>query len=354
MQKFRFDRATLKAKRTDEGYLVDTPVVGRIGIQTYTKADGTIMRELRLPDEVFHADSLASFAGKPITDGHPSEIVTAANAKQLSIGMIKGDGIQDGDNVAAPIIILDGEAIEKAIYGGKSELSLGYTVDLDETPGEWNGQRYDAIQRNIRINHLAIVAKGRAGNARLNLDEAESRVDDLPGGTAMSDGNKLSRVRLDSGLEYDAAPEVAAAFAQVRADAADFKTKLDTVTAERDMLKAEVDKIPQIKADAAAAVKAELEIHSELVKKAVAFNVDCAGLDSTGIKIACIKAVRADADLTGKSADYIDAAFDMAVSVRNDAAIAAQRAAGVKTDGDDKNKPSAYATYKANLGRKED
>lgn len=54
---------------------------------------------------------------------------------------------------------------------GLRELSLGYSLDLDETPGVWNGQPYDAIQRNIRINHLALVEKARAGEqARLNID----------------------------------------------------------------------------------------------------------------------------------------------------------------------------------------
>ena len=50
------------------------------------------------------------------------------------------------------------------------ELSCGYNLRLDETPGVWEGQPYDAIQRDIEINHLALVDKARAGEqARLNL-----------------------------------------------------------------------------------------------------------------------------------------------------------------------------------------
>ena len=56
-------------------------------------------------------------------------------------------------------------------YCGLKELSLGYNLTLDETPGEWNGQHYDAIQRDIRINHLALGREARAGEqARLNID----------------------------------------------------------------------------------------------------------------------------------------------------------------------------------------
>ena len=57
---------------------------------------------------------------------------------------------------------------------GLKELSLGYNLDLEETPGVWNGQQYDAIQRNIRINHLALVQEARAGErARLNIDSRD-------------------------------------------------------------------------------------------------------------------------------------------------------------------------------------
>ena len=48
-------------------------------------------------------------------------------------------------------------------------MSLGYNLDLIEEPGEWNGEKYDAIQTNIRINHLAIVDKARAGSNRISI-----------------------------------------------------------------------------------------------------------------------------------------------------------------------------------------
>jgi hypothetical protein len=66
------------------------------------------------------------------------------------------------------------------------ELSLGYDLVLDETPGEWNGQPYDAIQTGIVINHLAIVREARAGEeARLNIDgkDNENNQTDTQGGT---------------------------------------------------------------------------------------------------------------------------------------------------------------------------
>ena len=55
-------------------------------------------------------------------------------------------------------------------------MSLGYNLDLEETPGVWEGQPYDVIQRNIVINHLALVMEARAGDqARLNIDGRDQK-----------------------------------------------------------------------------------------------------------------------------------------------------------------------------------
>jgi hypothetical protein len=58
---------------------------------------------------------------------------------------------------------MDEKAI-KDFNDGKRELSLGYTCDLEWTPGTApNGETYDAIQKNIRANHLAQVKAARGG-----------------------------------------------------------------------------------------------------------------------------------------------------------------------------------------------
>ena len=230
MTYLRYDRATIKAEVTDEGFLVDSPIVGRVGIQLYKNADGSVRREFRPPEEVFNSDSLNSFVGKPITDGHPAEMVNSKNAKSLLVGAIHTEGKQDGENVVAGITIHDADMIDKVMNGGKRELSLGYKLDIEEIAGEWNGQQYDAIQRNIRINHLAIVPRGRAGNARLNLDrlDAESVI------TGENMPENLSRIRLDSGLEYQAAPEVVVEVEKLRSDKAELTTRADSLQKQLD------------------------------------------------------------------------------------------------------------------------
>lgn len=351
----RYDRATIKAEVTDEGFLVDSPIVGRVGIQLYKNADGTVRREFRPPEEVFKADSLNSFVGKPITDGHPAEMVNAKNAKSLLVGAIHTEGKQDGDNVVAGITIHDADVIDKIIKGRKRELSLGYKVDIEEISGVWNGQEYDAIQRNIRINHLAIVPRGRAGNARLNLDrlDAESII------TGETMPENLSRVRLDTGLEYQAEAEVVQAFEKMRADKVEadahideLQKQLDSVAAERDTLKSQVASADKVRADALEAARAEIKARAMLEKSAEAFKIDCADKSDREIKEAVIKSKRADADLSGKSDDYINAAFDLTVELKADEAMAEQRKAG-RADGGEQKPANTYRNFMKQLGKKE-
>lgn len=164
---------------TDEGFLIDHPIVTTVGIFEYMNPDGSTRRELRLPEEVFAPESLASYEGKPIIITHDAGVVTKENVEKESIGTILSKAYQDGDNVRAKIVIHDTDKMKES---GLKELSLGYNLVLDETPGEWNGHPYDAIQREIRVNHLALVSAARAGEqARLNIDGKEN----LTGGPVM-------------------------------------------------------------------------------------------------------------------------------------------------------------------------
>lgn len=161
--------------------MIDHPILTRVGIFEYRRPDGSIRRELRLPEEVFAPESLASYKGKPVILTHEAGMIDSDNVQQEQIGTILSEGMQDGDNVRAQIIIHDARKLD---YGLR-ELSLGYSLDLEETPGEWQGQPYDAIQRNIRVNHLALVEKARAGDsARLNIDGEDTQAE--KGGNTMS------------------------------------------------------------------------------------------------------------------------------------------------------------------------
>lgn len=182
---------------TNEGYLIDRPILTSTGIFEYHNPDGSIRRELRLPEDVFAPESLKTYKGRPIIITHDAGLVTKDNIREHQIGTILTEGYRSGDDVRAEIIIHDTDSMKEA---GLKELSLGYNLDLDETPGVWNGQKYDAIQRNIRINHLALVREARAGEqARLNIDGREPD-NALKGGKAVKNTQKTNAQRTDGTL----------------------------------------------------------------------------------------------------------------------------------------------------------
>lgn len=156
---------TLKAlETTPQGFVRVDARLTRTGIFTYIQ-DGKVTRELRLPEEVFRCDSLKSIAGAPVTDLHPDTFVSPENAKELAVGFAGEEIKPDGDFVTAKLTITDAAAIEALKEGSRKEISLGYTCEVEDSPGLHNGEPYDAIQRNIVVNHIALGPKGwgRAG-----------------------------------------------------------------------------------------------------------------------------------------------------------------------------------------------
>ena len=214
----RFDSMPVpRAYFTPEGYLKDRPILTSCGIFEYSD-NGKIRRELRLPEDVFSPESLRSYIGKPIVISHDAGLIDKDNVADNQVGTILSEGERRGDDVVATIIIHDTDAMKSA---GLKELSLGYNLDLDETPGVWNGQRYDARQTNIRINHLALVREARAGEqARLNLDgRAEKTI--LTGGKNMTKKTKKRTSRADAVLSDEEFQKAVEEYKQKRAAKAD-------------------------------------------------------------------------------------------------------------------------------------
>lgn len=178
---------TFKVKLTDnleyrkkEGYLICRNVImGRTGYYKYHLSDiqsttgfggNNIVYIKRKPEEVFHPDSLASIEGIPVTFQHPEVGVTSKNFRETAVGYVLGKPRRDGNNIVGDILLFDEYVIDKVLSKEMRELSLGYDGDVEK---DENGE---LIQKNIRVNHLAIVKRGRAGNA-LILDHKTKGVD---------------------------------------------------------------------------------------------------------------------------------------------------------------------------------
>lgn len=332
----RFDQSGIaNVRRADDGSIVGEAVITRAGVFSYRTPDGSIRKEFRAPSEVFRGDSIASARMLPITNNHPSEFVSPANAKELAIGFTGENVRQDGRHVIAPIKINTKEGIA-AVDSGRRQLSLGYKCTVQEESGRFDGVDYTHVQRGISYNHLALVDKARAG------DMATLRLDAADGIMAVEEPRKEpkmpAKVRLDNGIEYDCAAEVAVELERIRkertdavAERDDLKKKVDALTGERDELKARAEKAEKV--DHSEAIKAGIKARMDVVEKASKVldeetQKKLDGMSDDEIRGAVIASKYPELDLSKQSADYIRARFDAIVeAAKDDGGQAAQKGA---------------------------
>lgn len=129
-----------------------------------------IFQVLRPPEELADPECIASFKLLPWIDEHVmlgpvaqelTDRAMAAEQKGVQ-GVIGEEVFFEGDTLFANIKAFS-STLAALIQAGKRELSAGYRCIYDMTAGVWNGLRYDAVQRRIRGNHLALVVEGRMG-----------------------------------------------------------------------------------------------------------------------------------------------------------------------------------------------
>lgn len=166
------DKFTLETEPTtwkwlDNGTVLIPAKFTRVGIFSYQFGD-----VYRPVEEVLKQDSVKSMLYNPFTDEHPEGEVNINNWYELSKGIIL-DAYVDGGEIAGMLLVWDSSMIET--LKTKKELSMGYTADVIEQPGIFDGQEYSFIQKNIKYNHVSSVWMGRAGRSiRIDQDDVNN------------------------------------------------------------------------------------------------------------------------------------------------------------------------------------
>lgn len=328
-----YDRVTISSRqRTPEGYLIARARLSRSGIQDYRRGeiglDGDphdIVKVYRPADEVFKPESMQSFALKPVTDDHPSEMVTAENFKHLAVGMSSEKIERDGDYTRATLLITQRDAIAK-IENGKAEISLGYTVDLEIAKGKTpDGTAFDAVQRNILGNHIALVDAGRCGSG--------CRIDDRQTGDAAcecascrqkkeSEMTDKPKTVLVDGVPVESLDEAVRIINKKQEQLDDLKAKFREIGDDihkADMRHAEViktkdDEIATLKAATSAdEIDKRAEDRLSIVLAAADFlpqDYETRAKSNSQIMKDAVSAALGADKVSGKSDDYIRAMFD--------------------------------------------
>lgn len=332
---------------TEQGYLKVPARVSRIGTQQYLAAEiappegqpdpgglrerapDSIVTVYRPPDEVFARESLASFEDVDITVDHPSDFVDADNFRRYSVGNVTSPARQEGEYAVADLLIRDAGAIETA-NTERAEVSAGYNARYDYEPGQApDGTPYEYVQRNIRVNHVALVDRARAGSGARLYDHQTT------GGTTMAtvtlDGQSVSmpdqataqlvqRAFDASRKDYEDAMKMAK---EHEDRAKEYKDEAEKLKAEMDKAKEERDEYKEKASDAA--IQSRLKEVSEVRDQALKIAGDsftCDSLDPLTIKRTALAQSRPTIDWSNQSEEYVRAAWDleMAKSPEQDAA----------------------------------
>ena len=112
--------------------------------------------------------SAKDFEGMPVKFGHEW---VQPEKRDIKIGAVSGEVKLEEPYLIADIKIYDKDAIEEITNKGIVDLSPGYRAHYKQETGEYNGEKYDFKQENIKYNHLAVVENGRSGKEVRIADE---------------------------------------------------------------------------------------------------------------------------------------------------------------------------------------
>jgi len=315
----RFDKALINDySETPEGYLTVTVPITRPGVFPYQRQDGTIQMEAKLPEEIFSDRTIESAKSKPVTDDHPNEPVTLQNFSRYAKGLSHTDAHVEDLKLYVSMTITD-EALIQKIYDGKREISIGFLSDVVAETGTYQGQSYEYVQRNIEINHIAIVDQGRAGPEVAIRSDSDAWQIDSKGGK----GN-MAKYTID-GKEYEVDSTVKSFIEaqSAKLDAANTKIKeFDALQGRFDAMEAQLQakeqELAEAKKNMLSADELDKKVNEriELITSAKTLLGDSfvfTGKTDREIKEAVIQKAKPDFKGDGKSDEYINAFYDATI-----------------------------------------
>lgn len=169
----------MTAQRIDSnGFIeIENNPLSKVGVFDYWGSEidapdkSKLYKVYRPAEELSSSACMDSFKGMPLVDNHTMLGNGATDPATKGIDGTIGDKVYFKDGTLFGNLRLYTNKIKNLVKNGKRDLSLGYYSRYEFTPGVWNGQAYDAIQRYISGNHVALVDAGRMGQSVAVLDQ---------------------------------------------------------------------------------------------------------------------------------------------------------------------------------------
>ncbi|ENI4952809.1 DUF2213 domain-containing protein [Proteus mirabilis] len=169
--KFAFDKASVRTYDEDGMMHVALTPISKSNVCIYYGKEipnseelglepNKAYRLLRDPEELKKA--VSTFNNKPVLNKHIG--VTVIDPPKDAIVGSTGERAEfDGTYLKNSMVIWDLDSILGVETEKQKEISSSYRYRLDLTAGEYEGETYDGVMRDIVCNHVAIVPSGRAG-----------------------------------------------------------------------------------------------------------------------------------------------------------------------------------------------
>lgn len=162
--------------------------ISKVGVFPYSGAQvgkpfapDDIVMVYRPEEELMDQECIDSFKLVPWIDDHAmlgseDEDMIPAEQKGIS-GVIGQEVFYEAPYLKGNLKVFSKGMADQIDLNGKKDLSIGYRCLYDVSQGAYNGQKYDAIQRKIRGNHVALVDEGRSGPDVAVLDHFKFTLD---------------------------------------------------------------------------------------------------------------------------------------------------------------------------------
>lgn len=169
--RFAFDRGTVRRIDADGRMHIEISNISKATVNPYYGSEipdaeilgldpKKVYQMLRDPTELEKA--APSFNNVQLLAEHVP-VSADEPQKEIVVGSTGTDGTFHAPYLTNSLVIWDAEAIKGIESREQTELSCSYRYKPDMTPGEYEGQPYDGVMREIQGNHVALVKVGRAG-----------------------------------------------------------------------------------------------------------------------------------------------------------------------------------------------
>lgn len=116
---------------------------------------------LRDPEELTKAAS--TFNNLPVLSRHVP-VNVEDHQPELVVGSTGTDAVFEAPYLRNSMVVWSRDSIAGIESEEQKELSAAYHYRADMTPGEYEGEPYDGVMRDIVGNHVAVIRSGRAGS----------------------------------------------------------------------------------------------------------------------------------------------------------------------------------------------